>query len=96
MKAIVVTADRELETREVPTPDTAPAQHLLVQIEAAAINHGDKTFLKMPAATTGLNTSRFDIWGASAAGRVIASGSGIVEDFRGGKGRHLPIANTQC
>ncbi|MEG9439041.1 hypothetical protein JAO29_23140 [Edaphobacter sp. HDX4] len=85
MKAVVVTTTRELEVRDVPTPTNAPSDHLLVQIEAAAINHGDKTFLKMPAATTGLNTSRYDIWGASASGRVLAAGAGVPEDYVGRK-----------
>ena len=81
MKAVIVTAARELEVRDVSTPDSAPDNHLLVQIEAAAINHGDKTFLKMPAAITGLNTSSYNIWGASASGRVLAAGQGVSSDY---------------
>ena len=85
MQAVTVTAARDLEVREVPTPNGAPDNHLLVQVEAAAINHGDKTFLKMPVATTGLNTSKHDIWGASASGRVIAAGHGVSSDYVGKK-----------
>ena len=81
MQAVTVTASRELECREVPAPKQAPADHLLLEIDAAAINHGDKTFLKMPAATTGLNTSKEDIWGASAAGRVLSVGAGVSADY---------------
>ncbi len=81
MRAVTVTATRELECREVPTPEQAPSGHLLLEIDAAAINHGDKTFLKTPAATTGLNTSKDDIWGASAAGRVLAVGAGVSADL---------------
>ena len=81
MQAVTVTATRELECREVPTPEQAPSGHLLLEIDAAAINHGDKTFLKMPAATTGLNTSKEDIWGASAAGRVLKVGSGVPAKY---------------
>ena len=61
MKAVTVTPARELEVREVSTPAEAPNGHLLLEIHSAAINHGDKTFLKMPAATTGLNTSKDNI-----------------------------------
>ena len=81
MQAVTVTAARELECREVPTPEQAPSGHLLLEIDAAAINHGDKTFLKMPAATTGLNTSKEDIWGASAAGHVLMVGAGVPAEF---------------
>ena len=85
MQAVTVTASRELEVREVPTPEEAPRGHLLLEIDSAAINHGDKTFLKMPAATTGLNTSKYDVWGASAAGRVLAAGAGVSAEYVGRK-----------
>lgn len=85
MQAVTITAARELECREVPTPEDAPSGHLLLEVHAAAINHGDKTFLKMPAATTGLNTSKEDIWGASAAGRVLKVGSGVPAEYVGRK-----------
>ncbi len=85
MQAVTVTATRELECREVPTPEQAPSGHLLLEIDVAAINHGDKTFLKMPAATTGLNTSKKDIWGASAAGRVLMVGAGVPPEYVGKK-----------
>jgi NADPH:quinone reductase len=85
MKAVCVTETRELEIRDVPTPSEAPGGHLLVEIEAAAINHGDKTFLARPAAAAGLNTSRYDIWGASAAGKVISSGTDVPAAYVGSK-----------
>ncbi len=88
MKAVTVTPSRELEVREVPTPAEAPQGHLLLEIDSAAINHGDKTFLKMPAATTGLNTSKDDIWGASAAGRVLAVGAGAPPEYLG---KHVAV-----
>lgn len=85
MRAVCVTEDRALEVREVPTPLEAPEGHLLIEVEAAAINHGDKAFLARPTATAGLNTSRYDIWGASAAGRVLAAGAGVPDGFAGRK-----------
>ena len=39
----------------------------------------------MPAATTGLNTSSYNIWGASASGRVLAAGQGVPNDYVGKK-----------
>ena len=83
MQAVVVTPSRELEVREVSTPSAAPDGHLLVEIDSAAINHGDKFFLKMPASALGLNGSKDGIWGASAAGRVLAAGDGAAADYVG-------------
>ena len=84
MRAICVTTGRELEVRNVPEPQDPPPRHLLVRIEAAAINHGDKTFLKRPdAAGPTLARSGHDIWGASAAGRVVAAGPGVPDGYVG-------------
>ena len=77
MKAVCVTERRELEVRDVPTPTDLPSDHVLVDIEASAINHGDKAFLARPNTAAGLNTSLHDIWGASAAGRVVSTGSRV-------------------
>ena len=85
MKAVCVTEARELEIRDVPTPTEAPSGHLLIEIEASAINHGDKTFLARPAITAGLNTSRHDIWGASAAGTVLSAGPDVPNGYVGRK-----------
>ena len=85
MNAVTVTPTRELEVREVPTPTEAPNGHLLIEIDSAAINHGDKTFLKMPAAALGLNVSQHDIWGVSAAGRVLVTGPGVPALYAGKK-----------
>jgi NADPH2:quinone reductase len=85
MKAVCVTETRELEVRDVPTPTEAPNGHLLIEIEASAINHGDKTFLARPATTAGLNTSLHDIWGASAAGKVLSAGIDVPAGYIGRK-----------
>lgn len=87
MKAVCVTETRTLEVREVPAPSAAnlPAGHLLVEMEACAINHGDKTFLARPAIASGLNTSLHNIWGASGAGRVVAACTDLPVDLIGRK-----------
>ena len=85
MKAVCVTETRELEVRDVPTPTEAPKGHLLIEIEASAINHGDKAFLALPPAALGLNTSRYDIWGVSAAGRVLSAGPEVAAGYVGRK-----------
>ena len=84
MKAICVTNVRGLEVREVPEPRDPPPGHLVVRGEAAAINHGDKTFLKRPeAARPTLARSLHDIWGASAAGEVVVAGPGVPDGYVG-------------
>jgi NADPH:quinone reductase-like Zn-dependent oxidoreductase len=87
MKAICVTEAHALELREVPEPGRAdlPGDHVLVEMEASAINHGDKMFLARPTIASGLNTSRHNIWGASGAGRVLAAGNDLPVDLIGRK-----------
>jgi NADPH:quinone reductase-like Zn-dependent oxidoreductase len=84
LKAICVTPGRELEVRDIPTP-TAPAPgHVLIDMDASAINHGDKTFLRMPTAVgNALALGRHDVWGASGAGRVVAVGAGVPPEYTG-------------
>jgi len=84
MKAICVTAGRELEVRDVPTP-TAPAPgHLLIDMDASAINHGDKIFLRRPTvAGNALALDPNNVWGASGTGRIVAAGTGVPAEYTG-------------
>ncbi|MDE1184840.1 hypothetical protein [Paraburkholderia sp.] len=84
MKAICVTPGRELEVRDIPTPNEPAPGHVLIDMDASAINHGDKTFLKMPtAAGNAFVLGQHDVWGASGAGRVIAVGAGVPVEYMG-------------
>lgn len=84
MKAICVTPERELEVRDIPIPTEPAPGHVLVDMGASAINHGDKAFLKMPAAVGGgLAASQHDVWGVSGSGRVAAVGAGVPADHAG-------------
>ena len=90
MRAVCVTEKRELEVREIPSPadptnDENLTDHVLLEMEACAINHGDKAFLARPRIAAGLNTSTHDIWGASGAGRVVAAGSKVPATYVGRK-----------
>ena len=104
MKAICVTPDRVLELREIPTPTEPPPGYLLVDIEACAINLGDKTFLKSPQVAGGkLDARVHDVWGASASGRVVAVGPGVPLAYAGsqvaiyrGLQRDLPVLGLWC
>lgn len=82
MKAVCVKPDRSLEVREIPTPNEPPAGHLLVEIDACAINHGDKTFLARNPPMT-LASGPREVWGASGVGRVVAMGAGVPEAYAG-------------
>ncbi len=84
VKAICVNADRKLEVRDVPTPNNPPPGHLIAEIKGAAINHGDKSFLANPgpAASRALNRTH-DVWGASAAGTVLAVGEDLSAELVG-------------
>jgi NADPH2:quinone reductase len=104
MKAICVTPDRVLELRDIPMPTEPPPGYLLVDIEACAINHGDKTFLKAPQVAGGkLDARVHDVWGASASGRVVAVGPGAPLAYAGsqvaiyrGLQRDLPVLGLWC
>ena len=76
MKAICTTPGRDLEVREVPAPDKPVAEHMLIKMDASAINPGDIAFLKR-APLGQVPTSLYDIWGVSGAGTVIAVGEGV-------------------
>ena len=84
MKAICVTPSRELEVRDVPTPDQPAPGHVVIDMDASAINHGDKTFLRVPTAAGSVPVSgRHDVWGASGSGRIVALGAGVPEEYAG-------------
>jgi NADPH2:quinone reductase len=82
MKALCVTAERALELREIAFPATPAAEHVLIEMEGSAINHGDITFLRMPnAAGRALAMSQHDVWGVSGAGRVSAIGARVPQAY---------------
>jgi NADPH:quinone reductase-like Zn-dependent oxidoreductase len=82
MKAVCVTPDRDLEVRDAPEPAAPPPGHVLVEMTACAINHGDHTFLKMRSLLN-MRSSLHDIWGASGAGCVTAIGEGVPAHYLG-------------
>ena len=84
MRAVCVTPSRTLEVRDVTPPTDAAPGHVLIDMDASAINHGDKTFLRTPL-PGGLHApgSRLDVWGASGAGRVVAIGPDVPSRYLG-------------
>jgi NADPH2:quinone reductase len=83
MKAICIARETELEVRDIAEPTRAADGHLLVRMEASAINPGDKYFLQNVAARAAFGTGKSDVWGASGAGRVIGVGSGVPAGYEG-------------
>lgn len=86
MRAICVDASRDLQLKDIPAPGAPPPGYVTVAIAAAAINPGDKTFLKLPDAAGGVRGTRLEgVWGSSAAGVVTAIGKGVPERHLGKK-----------
>jgi NADPH2:quinone reductase len=86
MRAICVDESRNLQLRDISSPSAPPPGYVTVKITAAAINHGDITFLKLPGAAGGAPAARAEnIWGSSAAGIVAKIGSGVPERYMGRK-----------
>jgi NADPH2:quinone reductase len=87
MKALCVTENRELELRDVPSPFTPPPGYVNVSITAAAINHGDITFLRLRTTSSLTFGARLeDVWGASAAGTITQVGANVPPSYLGRKG----------
>lgn len=82
MKAVCVTPDRKLETRDIAPAETPPPGHLLLQMESSAINHGDISFLARGLATA-MGLGSREVWGASGAGHVLAVGEGVSDLYAG-------------
>jgi len=88
MKAICVTESRNLELRDVPSPSSPPSGYINVSIKYASINHGDKTFLRLPPSALAALASGAcleDVWGASAAGTVTHIGANVPSTYLGRK-----------
>ncbi|WP_437521953.1 zinc-binding dehydrogenase [Sorangium sp. So ce726] len=82
MKALCVTPDRSLVVRDVPAPRDPPPEHVVLRMEACAINPGDKFFLSAPP-PRGARRGEHDVWGASGAGTVVAAGAGVPPEWVG-------------
>ena len=76
MKAICVTTERTLKVRDIPAPGSPPPGHVLVDMEASAITHGDKFFLTRPMPTVP-TAGGHDVYGANGAGTIVAAGDGV-------------------
>ena len=86
MKAICVTEHRTLEVREIPMPEAPPSGHVLVDMDASTITHGDKFFLTRPLpGATSFSSSGHNVYGTNGAGTVAAIGAGVPSEVLGKK-----------
>jgi len=81
MKAICLTTEG-VKVRDVPQPATAQPEHLIVKMEYCAINPGDIAFISRPL-PPGAVISLYDVYGVSGTGRVIETGAGVPEAYKG-------------
>lgn len=84
MKAICVTANRTLEVRDIPAPQEPAPGHVLVDMDAATITHGDKFFLTRPLpGATAFAGGDHDVYGSNGGGKVVAIGAGVPKEYAG-------------
>ena len=84
VRAICVTSDRTLEVREVQAPEVPPPGHVLVDMDACTITHGDKFFLTRPLpGAAGFAAGGLDVYGSNGGGRVVAIGPDVPEAYAG-------------
>lgn len=81
MKAVVL-SNGTLSVQDVPKPQQAEPGHLIIKINASAINSGDKFFLRFPT-PPGTVKSLYEIRGVSGAGEVLATGEGVPAEYQG-------------
>lgn len=81
MKAIILNGINNIELKDVPQPEKATREHLLIKMQACGINSGDKLFI---AGTfpKGIPKSKYNIAGVSGVGKVIETGQDVPEYYR--------------
>jgi NADPH2:quinone reductase len=82
MNALCLIPNEGVKLQQVRQPESAKPGHLLIKMQACAINPGDKAFINRPL-PPGSVLSLYDVYGVSGAGTVIAIGDGIPEPYRG-------------
>ncbi len=81
MKAILL-SNGILSIGNVQRPTVAARGHLVIEMLASAINSGDKFFLTRPT-PPGMPKSLYEIRGVSGVGRVLQTGEGVPERYKG-------------
>ena len=84
MNALCLIPDAGVKLQKVKQPESAKPGHLLIKMEACAINPGDKAFINRPL-PFGSVLSLYDVYGVSGAGTVITMGDGVPQAYKGKK-----------
>jgi NADPH:quinone reductase len=84
MNALCLIPNEGVKLQQVNRPESAKPGHLLIKMQACAINPGDKAFIKLPL-PPGSVLSLYDVYGVSGAGTVIAIGDDVPAAYRGKK-----------
>src|SRR5262245_26344850 len=82
MQAIVLNGINDLELKDVPQPEKAAAECLLIKMQASGVNSGDKLFIA-GAFPRGIPSSKYNIAGVSGVGKVIETGPGVPDYYKG-------------
>ncbi|WP_407181536.1 zinc-binding dehydrogenase [Bradyrhizobium sp. STM 3562] len=70
--------------RDIRAPEAPPPGHILVDMDAATITHGDKFFLTRPLpGATRFVPDGHDVYGANGSGKVAAVGAGVPSEYLG-------------
>lgn len=83
MKAICLTSDHKVKMKNVPLPQKAEPEHLLIKMNACGINSGDKAFIAGAFPPGSIPTSLYGVCGVSGAGKVIEIGEGVPQKYKG-------------
>ena len=83
MKIISLVAKNNVELKEVPKPEKAAPEHLIIKMRTCGINAGDKAFIGGAFPPGSIPVSRYDICGVSGVGTVIETGQGVPGAYKG-------------
>ncbi len=81
MKAIILKGINSIELKDVPEPEKAVPNHLIIKMHSSGINSGDKLFIA-GAFPRGIPASKYDIAGVSGAGKVIETGQDVPAYYK--------------
>ena len=82
MKAIVINGKNSVALQNVPQPESATPGHMIIKMRSMAINAGDR--LGITGTMPGFfPKSKYNIAGVSGVGKVVETGEGVPERFRG-------------
>lgn len=81
MKAIILKGKNQVQVKNVPQPEKAAPEHLIIKMQACGINSGDKLFVS-GSFPRGIPASKYNIAGVSGVGKVIETGEGVPHYYK--------------